>query len=171
MIGDQALLELNIRTYNEQTRSSVLAAIRRMATAECGASAAPAAPEFELFDQFPLTTNDEATTTKVAAAFAAYFGDRAAELPLQSASEDFSDIPNALGAPYSYWGSAESIPRRTDAPGQRDGSLRTSRSTTRPSSRPSSSPPSTPACKPSSSPPWHTSKRRARLVATRRLAI
>ncbi len=23
---------------------------------------------------------------------------------MQSASEDFSDIPNALGVPYSYWG-------------------------------------------------------------------
>ena len=25
-------------------------------------------------------------------------------LPPQSASEDFSDIPNELGAPYTYWG-------------------------------------------------------------------
>ena len=26
------------------------------------------------------------------------------ELPQQSASEDFSDIPTELGAPYTYWG-------------------------------------------------------------------
>ena len=32
------------------------------------------------------------------------FGDRAEALPLQTASEDFSDIPNALGIPYTYWG-------------------------------------------------------------------
>jgi hypothetical protein len=25
-------------------------------------------------------------------------------MPAQSASEDFSDIPNALGVPYTYWG-------------------------------------------------------------------
>jgi hippurate hydrolase len=32
------------------------------------------------------------------------FGDRHIELPLQTASEDFSDIPHALGVPYTYWG-------------------------------------------------------------------
>ncbi len=62
------------------------------------------APEFEMFDQFPTTTNDPDTTAKISAAFSDYFGDRATELPLQSASEDFSDIPSALGAPYTYWG-------------------------------------------------------------------
>ncbi len=38
------------------------------------------------------------------AAFTELFGDRLQELPLQSASEDFSDIPTALGVPYTYWG-------------------------------------------------------------------
>src|SRR5689334_14927992 len=28
----------------------------------------------------------------------------AGNLPLQTASEDFSDIPNALSVPYTYWG-------------------------------------------------------------------
>jgi metal-dependent amidase/aminoacylase/carboxypeptidase family protein len=45
-----------------------------------------------------------AATARVADAFTAYFGDRAQTLPQQSASEDFSDIPKALGVPYSYWG-------------------------------------------------------------------
>ena len=43
-------------------------------------------------------------TDRVAVAFADYFGARAGDLPQQSASEDFSDIPNAMGAPYTYWG-------------------------------------------------------------------
>jgi hippurate hydrolase len=43
-------------------------------------------------------------TARVASTFAAYFGDRAQPLPQQSASEDFSDIPAALGVPYTYWG-------------------------------------------------------------------
>ena len=30
--------------------------------------------------------------------------DRCRALPQQSASEDFSDIPQALGVPYTYWG-------------------------------------------------------------------
>jgi amidohydrolase len=104
VIGDKAVLELNIRTYDEQTRAGVLAAIRRVVAAECEASAAPAPPEFEMFDQFPATINDADATAKVSAAFAEHFGDRATQLPLQSASEDFSDIPNALGMPYTYWG-------------------------------------------------------------------
>jgi hippurate hydrolase len=40
----------------------------------------------------------------VADAFAQFFGDRAEQLPRQTASEDFSDIPTALGVPYTYWG-------------------------------------------------------------------
>ena len=51
-----------------------------------------------------MTDNDPAVTERVAAAFAGYFGDGARQLPLQTASEDFSDIPRALGIPYTYWG-------------------------------------------------------------------
>ncbi len=43
-------------------------------------------------------------TAKVAAAFKAYFGDKASTLDRQSASEDFSEIPDSLGIPYTYWG-------------------------------------------------------------------
>ena len=37
-------------------------------------------------------------------AFDATFGDRSQDLPLQTASEDFSDLPEALSVPYTYWG-------------------------------------------------------------------
>jgi len=104
VIGDHAVLELNVRTYDEQTRASVLDAIRRIVVAECQASDSPAEPEFELFDRFPPTVNDDATTERVHAAFSEHFGELATELPLQSASEDFSDLPTALGVPYTYWG-------------------------------------------------------------------
>lgn len=104
VIGDHAVLELNVRTYDEKTRASVLAAIRRIVVAECQASDSPGEPEFELFDRFPPTVNDDATTERVHAAFSEHFGELATELPLQSASEDFSDLPTALGVPYTYWG-------------------------------------------------------------------
>ncbi|WP_270886903.1 amidohydrolase [Pedococcus sp. 5OH_020] len=104
VIDDHAVLELNVRSYDEGTRSTVLDAVRRIVTAECQASGSPSEPEFELFDRFPPTVNDPATTARVRAAFADYFGPDAQELELQSASEDFSDIPHALGVPYSYWG-------------------------------------------------------------------
>jgi hippurate hydrolase len=104
VIGDHAVLQLNVRSYNDRTREAILNAIKRIVTAECQASESPRDPEFELFDRFPPTQNDAETTERVRAAFDAFFRDRSEELPLQTASEDFSDIPNALSAPYSYWG-------------------------------------------------------------------
>jgi amidohydrolase len=104
VIPDHATILLNVRTYNDGTRSAILDAIERIVTAECTASRSPRPPELELFDRFPITDNDPAVTERVAAAFAGHFGDDAGPLPLQTASEDFSDLPRALGAPYSYWG-------------------------------------------------------------------
>lgn len=104
VIGDHAVLELNLRTFDESVRAAVLAAIRRVVVAECQASDSPRDPEFELYAGFPLTVNDAEVTARVEAAFGEYFGDRAQTMPPASASEDFSEIPVALGAPYTYWG-------------------------------------------------------------------
>lgn len=104
VIGDHAVLELNVRTYSQETREHVLDAIRRIVTAECQASGSPQEPQIELYDPFPTTVNDPGVTATVREAFAGHFGADAGELPLQSASEDFSDIPVALGVPYTYWG-------------------------------------------------------------------
>jgi hippurate hydrolase len=104
VIPDHATIALNVRTYSESTRSTILESIRRIVTAECEASGSPKPPDFELFDRFPVTDNDRATTERVARAFAGHFGDAAGVLPQQTASEDFSDIPHALGIPYTYWG-------------------------------------------------------------------
>jgi amidohydrolase len=104
VIPDSATIQLNVRSYAEPTRSAILDSIKRIVTAECDASGSPSPPQFELFDQFPVTDNDAATTDLIAAAFADHFGDQAGDLPLQTASEDFSDLPRALGVPYTYWG-------------------------------------------------------------------
>jgi hippurate hydrolase len=104
VISDRAVLELNIRTYSEQTRKTLLDAVHRIVIAECQASRSPADPDFELFDRFPLTDNDGAATERVAAAFSHFFGSQAGPMGQQIASEDFSDIPTALGVPYTYWG-------------------------------------------------------------------
>ncbi|MCV7335317.1 amidohydrolase [Mycobacterium senegalense] len=104
VIGDHAVLQLNLRTYDATVRTSVLDAIRRVVVAECQASGSPREPEFELYDSFPPTVNDEAVTERVRSGFSEFFGSRAATMGPQAASEDFSDIPNALGVPYTYWG-------------------------------------------------------------------
>jgi amidohydrolase len=108
VISDHAVLQLNVRTYGDATRTAILDAIHRIVVAECQASGSPKDPEFELFDHFPLTDNDPDTTASVETAFAAHFGDRSTTMPMQTASEDFSDTrPHASGssspvnAPYS----------------------------------------------------------------------
>jgi hippurate hydrolase len=103
IIPDQAVLQLNLRSYSRLTRQRMVDAIQRIVRAECQASGSPRDPDFEMFDSFPLTDNDPDTTSRVAAAFLAHFGDRAGEAGQQTASEDFSDVPRAAGIPYTYW--------------------------------------------------------------------
>ena len=104
VIPDHAVLELNLRSYSAVTRQRMMDAIHRIVRAECQASGSPKDPEFETTLTFPVTVNDAAVTDRVAKAFAAHFGDRADEIPLQTVSEDFSKIPDAAGVPYTYWG-------------------------------------------------------------------
>jgi hippurate hydrolase len=104
VIPDSAVLQLNIRTYSESTRTSILDAIRRIVRAECEASGSAQPPDFELYDRFPPTTNDPDTTSRVSTAFSQFFGSRWQTMPKGAASEDFSDIPSALGVPYTFWG-------------------------------------------------------------------
>lgn len=103
IIPDDAVLELNLRTYTDATRTHMLDAIERIARGESQASGSPKDPTIEVYDSFPLTDNDDAATARVADAFAAHFGERALPMELQTASEDFSDVPRALGVPYTYW--------------------------------------------------------------------
>jgi hippurate hydrolase len=112
VIPDRAVLQLNVRTYSEAARTAVLTAIRRIIRAECQASGSPREPEFELFDRFPLTANDGAVTDRVAAAFSSFFGERSGPVDPGSASEDFSEVPDALGVPYTYWFVGGTDPQR-----------------------------------------------------------
>ncbi len=104
VIPDSAELLLNIRTEDEAARGDVLDAIRRIVSAECEAARCPKPPQFALYEQYPPTINDADVTARVVGAFSDFFGDCVHELPYQSASEDFSVIPTALGVPYTYWG-------------------------------------------------------------------
>ena len=121
VIGDHAVLQLNVRSYQEPTRTAILEAITRIVKAECQASGSPKEPEFTLFDRFPPTSNDSSVTARVRTAFDSFFGERATDLPLQTASEDFSDIPTSLSVPYTYWGTGGIDPdtyRKAEAAGR-----------------------------------------------------
>ncbi|SEE41253.1 hippurate hydrolase [Arthrobacter alpinus] len=104
IIPDRATLLLNIRNYDDAVRTRVLAAIKRIVEGECAAAGSPRKPEFEFYDQFPLTSNDTSVTELITDAFASHFGQASVQqADRQTASEDFSAIADAFGAPYSYW--------------------------------------------------------------------
>lgn len=105
IIPDRAQLLVNLRTYDLDVRRRIIESIERMVKAECEASGAPQPPEFEYFDQYPLTENDPEVTEKITSAFLSHFGsERVFNLGRVTASEDFSHVPDALGTPYTYWG-------------------------------------------------------------------
>jgi amidohydrolase len=104
IIADRAELLLNLRTYDTELRTRIMASIERIVRGECAAAGSPQDPDFEYYDQFPLTSNDAATTQRVTAAFVDHFGDTAVyQTTPVTASEDFSRIPDAFGVPYTYW--------------------------------------------------------------------
>jgi amidohydrolase len=105
VIPDEALLKLNVRTFDEQVRTRVLDAIKRIVEAEATASGAPRPPEITMTEHYPLTVNDPDCTARVAAALRGQFGDdRVHELAAPvSASEDFGSFGTEWGVPSVFW--------------------------------------------------------------------
>ena len=105
IIPDHAVLLVNLRTYDLELRQRMIDGIERIVNAECKASGSPKPPEFEYYDQYPLTDNDVEVTERIRRAFNDHFGTETVfELGRQTASEDFSRIPDAFGASYTFWG-------------------------------------------------------------------
>jgi hippurate hydrolase len=105
IIPDRAVLLANLRTYDMNVRRRMIESVERVVRSECEASGSPKPPEFEYFDQYPLTSNDKEITDTITNAFREHFGKEAVfDLGRQTASEDFSIIPDAFGTPYVFWG-------------------------------------------------------------------
>jgi metal-dependent amidase/aminoacylase/carboxypeptidase family protein len=104
VIPDEALLKLNVRTFDEGVRTRVLAAIKRIVKAEAEASGAPKPPEITPLDRYNLVKNDPEATKRVADAFRRHFpADRVQETGPTSASEDFGSFGAEWHAPSVFW--------------------------------------------------------------------
>ncbi|MCC6390527.1 MAG: amidohydrolase [Bryobacterales bacterium] len=104
VIPDEALIKLNVRTYDEGVRTRVLAAIERIVNAEAAASGAPRKPEIRPLDSYSLVTNDPEATRRVGDAFRRHFpADRVLEAKPTTASEDFGCFGAEWGAPSVFW--------------------------------------------------------------------
>jgi hippurate hydrolase len=104
VIPDEAIIKLNVRTFDEGVRKRVLAAIERIVNAEAAASGAPRAPEITPIDRYPFVVNDRDATARVAAAFREHFpAERVTEIGPASASEDFGSFGTEWHAPSVFW--------------------------------------------------------------------
>lgn len=105
VIPDEALLRINVRTFDEAVRTRVLGAIERIVNAEAVASGATEPPQITYTEHYPLTVNDPDQTRHVADALRGFFGeDRVRELTAPvSASEDFGSFGSEWGVPSVFW--------------------------------------------------------------------
>ena len=104
VIPDEAIIKLNVRTFDEGVRERVLAAITRIVNAEAAASGAPKPPEITLLDRYPLASNDATATQRVVEAFRSYFpAERIRQTGPASASEDFGSFGTEWGVPSVFW--------------------------------------------------------------------
>lgn len=123
IIPDQALLRLNVRTFDDQVRDRVLSAIKRIAAGEATTSGAPKPPAFTTLNAFPLTVNDEGATKRVTEALRERLGgDQVQPAGLASASEDFTVLARAWNVPSVYWLVGGTDPKKY-ADAERAGSL------------------------------------------------
>lgn len=104
VIPDEAIIKLNVRTFDAGVRKHVLAAIERIVNAEAEASGAPRKPEITPLDRYPLNVNDEAASNRIAEAFRSYFSsERVKHTGPAPASEDFGCFGTAWQAPSVFW--------------------------------------------------------------------
>jgi amidohydrolase len=104
VIPDDAIIKLNVRTFDERVRKHVLAAIERIVNAEAAAAGAPRPPEITLLDRYSRVTNDADATKKVVEAFRQNFPDGSIEQTKPTmASEDFGCFGAEWHAPAVYW--------------------------------------------------------------------
>jgi hippurate hydrolase len=113
VIPGEAIIKLNVRTFDAGVRDRVLAAITRIVNAEAAASGAPAPPEITPLDRYSLVTNDPEATRRVLEGFRAHFGSaRIREAKPTSASEDFGVFGAAWQAPSVFWFVGGTDPKR-----------------------------------------------------------
>jgi amidohydrolase len=104
VIPDEALIKLNVRTFDEGVRARVLAAIERIVNAEAAASGAPRPPEITPLDRYRSVRNDPEATRRVVESFHRSFPpERVREVEPTSASEDFGCFGAEWRVPSVFW--------------------------------------------------------------------
>ncbi|MFH5822861.1 amidohydrolase [Georgenia sp. AZ-5] len=103
IIPASAEFTLNVRTLDPAVRDHVLAALRRIITAEATASGAPE-PTIEVLSTFPRNYNDPDATAALIEHFQRGLGEQnVVEVKPLMGSEDFGALATAIGVPSVFW--------------------------------------------------------------------
>ena len=104
IIPDEVKLQITVRTYKDEVRRKILAAIERIARAEAAAAGAAKPPAVTLNGEpGHATYNDPALAKRMAAALSSAFGSaNVVEMPPVMAAEDYSEFVLA-GVPSFYF--------------------------------------------------------------------
>lgn len=104
IIPDTAELGINMRSYSEETRALMRAAVERVVRAEAMASGAEREPDFDWYMSAPVVVNDPEATATTVAAFTGHFGaERMFPMPVVTGSEDVGIFGEAAKAPTVFW--------------------------------------------------------------------
>jgi amidohydrolase len=104
VIPDEAVIKLNVRTFKEDVRKRVLAAIERIVNAEAEASRAPKKPEITPLDRYAFVKNDPEATKRTVDALRSYFpAERVKDTQPTTASEDFGSFGTEWQVPSVFW--------------------------------------------------------------------
>ena len=104
VIPDEAIIKLNVRTFDEGVRKRVLAAIKRIVKAEAAAAGALKPPEITPLDRYSLVTNEPTATQRVAEAFKKHFPVNQIQVTRPTmASEDFGCFGTEWHVPSVFW--------------------------------------------------------------------
>src|SRR6201988_1011535 len=104
VIPDEAIIKLNVRTFDTGGGQRVLAAIERIVNAEAAASGAPRPPEITPLDHYPLNVNDAEASKRVVDAFRRHVAaERVRQTGPAPASEDFGSFGTEWHVPSVFW--------------------------------------------------------------------
>jgi amidohydrolase len=96
IIPDEVKLQITVRSYKDEVRKHVLAAIDRIAKAEAAAAGAPKPPKMEVSEGTNAVYNDPALTKRVSATLAKVFGpSNVVEAEPVMGGEDFAEFGRA----------------------------------------------------------------------------
>ncbi len=104
-VSEYVNLKISIRSYKPEVHERLVAALKRVVHAECEASGSSRIhePTFTTIMHAPSTINDHQSARILRSAFREHFENNVIDSDPFGASEDFSELALACGAPYVFY--------------------------------------------------------------------